>query len=106
MSENFKYGKIITSDNVEIGILNFVETEFLDERKIGVFELENDCYFLEITNTKEPGRVSQQLYLTKESFYGLFVVINLYFNQKGIDFAEKIEEVLKVDNVNFKSSLI
>jgi len=82
-----------TSQQKEIGIVDFVQASFKDNRLITVSTLENDeGYLLTIENPNSSGRnPTQSMWLSKESFMGLVTTSFIFWNCKN----ENLESLLQ-----------
>lgn len=104
MEETKTYGTVRTSLGEEINIIDFVITEFVDGRHISISTLENNKGFiLNVENPPSSGRTNQKMWLSEESFYGLYSTYAVYSQCKGVNLIDKLERAAP-NNINYSFS--
>jgi hypothetical protein len=104
------YGKITigvgSNEQREIGIIDFVQATFKDNRLITILTLENnEGHLLSIENPTSTGRNPiQNMWLSKESFLGLISTAFIYWNGKNEDLEKLMQESVENNVVNYKLS--
>lgn len=90
----------------EIGILDFVQCFFKENRVITVGTLEDGSMILGVENLKSSGRAAQAtMWLSPESVIGLVATISIYWNQKGLNVEQMLQSSLDRDDlIDFRFS--
>jgi hypothetical protein len=109
MSEKKDYGKVTigygTPNQKELSVLEFFQTTYADNRNISIAKLEDDTLFLTVENPKSSGRQPQSVVrLSKESFVGLIVTIQIYANSIGLDMKAEIEKHMNGETIGYSHS--
>jgi len=110
MSKENKYGEATvgygSDQERKVPIMNWISAHFKDGRKISIIKMEdNKGYAFTVENHESSDRsTKQQMWLTEESFIGLFSSMSIHMSAEGIDFQSKLEEAITTDEVEFNCS--
>lgn len=117
MEENIKekksmepYGKVSYTDREgnkkTFSIVNFVRSEFKDNRLVSIGETDEGTYILSVENPGDSDRKKQaNICLTEESLIGLLATIHLFFKETSYPLNEKLKDVLKDGQMEYESFL-
>jgi len=65
----------------KVKVIEFIQLDYIDERKLEVVELADDTFVIGIVNSDNTDRAKQQhMRLTRDSFYGLFAALLMFTN--------------------------
>jgi len=104
------YGKVTVGvgslEQKEINIIDFVQASFKDNRLITISTLENDeGYLLSIENPQSSGRnLTQNMWLSKESFMGLITTSFIFWNCKNVDLEKLLQMSVADNDVDYRIS--
>lgn len=117
MEENIKekksmepYGEVSYTDREGnkkvISVINFVRTEFKDNRIVSIGETEEGTYILSVENPEDSERNKQAcIHLTEGSLIGLLATIHLFFKETSYSLDEKLKDILKDGQMEYESFL-
>lgn len=89
----------------ELKIVDFVQSQYKDNRLISVSMLEDDSYVLAVENPVSTGRAIQStMRLSKESLMGLISGIFLYFECKKEDMGTALKEATGKNLIDYTFS--
>lgn len=106
--EQSPYGNITvghgTSFQKEIGITEYIQAHYKDNRLISISGLEDGSILAAVENPMSTGRNTQStIWLSKESFIGMLGTAMLYFSAKGEDMAELMKDaagnIISTENI-------
>lgn len=109
MSNNdYGYATIAAGSPSErkIAIIDFIQAVFLDNRVVSISSLENnEGYILAVENVKSSGREPMaSMWLSEESFMGLFGAAVIFWNCKGVDLEKMMEKSAVNNEVKYRIS--
>lgn len=95
-----------TTGQREIGIIDFIQTSFKDNRLITISTLADEQgYLLSIENPHSSGRnPAQNIWLSKESFVGLLSSSFIFWNCKNENLEELMKETVDKNMFDYKAS--
>ncbi len=96
-----------TPQEHKIKVVDFLKSEYIDNRLISVCMLEDESYIFSVENPTSSGRAPHQsIRLGKESAIGFISTLLLYFNIKyGEDGVQKLlEEAVKKGEIDYALS--
>jgi hypothetical protein len=94
-----------TSEERDLLVKGFVQSEFEEGRLATILLLEDDSYMLVIENPPGSGRTKQQVMrLTEKSLLALLCVSVLFFSASGTDIYEKISKMIGSEELGYTFS--
>lgn len=85
-----------------LGIVDYIQSQFVGGRTITVAKLEDDTYGISVENPQSSGRALQStMRLTEESLLALLASCMLYFQHNDIDMAQKLTDMINNENINY-----
>lgn len=86
----------------KLGIVDFVQSSFVDNRVVTVAKLEDGSYGLSVENTISSGRALQSsMRLTEKSLLALMSSCMLYFHHNDVNLEEKLQSIMTSENFNY-----
>jgi hypothetical protein len=94
-----------TSEQREMEILDFFQSEYKDHRLITFCQLEDGSFVATIENPTSTGRSPQSnIWLSKESMIGLIATGLLYFESRGEKVSELLQQSVEKGMINYTFS--
>lgn len=90
----------------EVPIESWLYAIYKEGRKISIIKMEDkEGYALTVENHESSNRsVKQQMWLTPESFMGLFASMSLHMSSDGIDFNKMLAESVVNEHIEYNCS--